>query len=96
MFVLLLVSADRFIEGSAATARHLGVSPLLIGVIDPVNRSFMGIWELSWFYSNDFIIRLEQRFMSTLGQSQPANDPWFAAGRFHRRDETLLRLTYQF
>jgi len=32
-FVLLLVSADRFVEGSAALARHLGLSPLLIGVI---------------------------------------------------------------
>lgn len=32
-FALLLFSADRFIEGSAATARHLGVSPLLIGVL---------------------------------------------------------------
>jgi cation:H+ antiporter len=32
-FVLLLVSADRFVEGAAASARHLGVSPLLIGVI---------------------------------------------------------------
>lgn len=31
-FVLLLLSADRFIEGSAAAARHLGVSPLLIGM----------------------------------------------------------------
>lgn len=32
-FVLLLVSADRFVEGSAAAARHLGLSPLLIGVL---------------------------------------------------------------
>jgi cation:H+ antiporter len=32
-FVLLLVSADRFVEGSAATARHLGMSPLLIGMV---------------------------------------------------------------
>lgn len=32
-FVLLVWSADRFITGSAATAGHLGVSPLLIGII---------------------------------------------------------------
>ena len=32
-FALLLLSADRFVEGAAATARQLGVSSLLIGVI---------------------------------------------------------------
>jgi cation:H+ antiporter len=32
-FLLLLVSADRFVEGSASVARHFGISPLLIGVI---------------------------------------------------------------
>jgi len=30
---LLVWSADRFVEGSAATARHLGMSPLLIGMV---------------------------------------------------------------
>ena len=30
--VLLVWSADRFVEGSAFTARHFGVSPLLIGM----------------------------------------------------------------
>ncbi|QIB66259.1 calcium/sodium antiporter [Kineobactrum salinum] len=30
---LLVWSADRFVEGSAATARHFGVPPLLIGMI---------------------------------------------------------------
>ena len=31
--VLLVWSADRFVEGSAATARHFGMSPLLIGMV---------------------------------------------------------------
>ncbi len=31
--VLLVWSADRFVEGSAATARHFGMPPLLIGMI---------------------------------------------------------------
>lgn len=30
---LLVWSADRFVEGSAATARHFGMSPLLIGMV---------------------------------------------------------------
>ena len=31
--VLLVWSADRFIDGAAATARHFGMSPLLIGMV---------------------------------------------------------------
>ena len=31
--VLLVWSADRFVEGSASTARHLGMPPLLIGMV---------------------------------------------------------------
>jgi cation:H+ antiporter len=31
--VLLVWSADRFVEGSAATARHVGMPPLLIGMV---------------------------------------------------------------
>ncbi len=31
--ILLVWSADRFVEGSSVTARHLGISPLLIGII---------------------------------------------------------------
>lgn len=32
-FALLLWGADRFIEGAAATARHMGLHPLLIGML---------------------------------------------------------------
>ncbi|MFN2330237.1 MAG: calcium/sodium antiporter, partial [Chromatocurvus sp.] len=32
-FVLLLWSADRFVEGAAATARHVGMPSLLIGMV---------------------------------------------------------------
>lgn len=32
-FVILVWSAERFITGSAATARHFGMSPLLIGMV---------------------------------------------------------------
>ncbi|HUH57653.1 MAG TPA: calcium/sodium antiporter, partial [Pseudomonadales bacterium] len=31
--VLLVWSADRFIEGSAVTARHFSMPPLLIGMV---------------------------------------------------------------
>jgi len=32
-FVLLVWSADRFVEGAAAVARHLGMAPLVIGMV---------------------------------------------------------------
>lgn len=32
-FALLVWSADRFVEGAAATARHAGMSPLLVGML---------------------------------------------------------------
>jgi cation:H+ antiporter len=31
--VLMVWSADRFVEGSASTARHFGMPPLLIGMV---------------------------------------------------------------
>ena len=31
--VLLVWSADRFIDGASATARHFGMSPLLVGMV---------------------------------------------------------------
>jgi len=36
---LLVWSADRFVEGSASTARHFGMPPLLIGMV-------IGLWYL--------------------------------------------------
>jgi cation:H+ antiporter len=31
-FILLMLSADRFVHGASAVARNLGVSPLVIGL----------------------------------------------------------------
>ena len=31
--LLLVLSADRFVEASASTARHIGLPPLLIGMV---------------------------------------------------------------
>lgn len=32
-FALLVWSADKFVEGAAATAKHLGMPTLLIGIL---------------------------------------------------------------
>ena len=31
-FIILAWSADRFVNGAAALARHLGISPLIVGL----------------------------------------------------------------
>ena len=37
--VLLVWSADKFVEGAAATAKHLGMPTLLIGMVIRINTS---------------------------------------------------------
>jgi cation:H+ antiporter len=32
-FILLVWSADRFVAGASATATHLGIAPLIVGVV---------------------------------------------------------------
>lgn len=87
--LLMTLAATTFYQGGTLV-------PFLVLAVDPVNRNMLAQWSVDWFYSNDFIIRLEQRFFSTLGQDRPSNDPWFAGGRLRRRDETVIRLTYQY
>jgi hypothetical protein len=70
--------------------------PFVAAAWDPVNQSLEVLYDIDFFYTNDFIIRFSQKYFSTLGRSELSNDPWFAGGRFHRRDETIIRLTYQF
>ncbi len=53
------------------------------------------LWTLGYFYSNDLIITAQQRFFTAFGRNAPSNDPWFI-GRSARRDETGIKLTYQF
>ncbi len=70
--------------------------PTLATVIDPVNANQQVLWGFDYSLTNSVILTLQQRFFTDYGSDVPSNDPWFAGGRNHRRDETTLKATYQF
>ena len=72
------------------------VVPFIASAWDPVNSSEEVLWNIDYFYSNNLIISLQQKFFTTYGSKAPSNDNEFTGGRFDRRDETGVRLTYQF
>lgn len=82
----------------AATSFYRGgtIVPFVANAWDPVDDNYEFLWNVDYYYSNNFIISLQQKLFTTYGSKAPSNDPWFAAGRFDRRDETGVKLTYQF
>jgi hypothetical protein len=72
------------------------VVPFIASAWDPVNDNEEILWNVAYYYSNNFIITLYQNFFTTYGSKAPANNPQYVGGRFDRRDETGVRLTYQF
>lgn len=82
----------------AATSYYYNgrIVPLLAMVADPVNANMQLLWGVDYALSNALILTLQQRFFTDFGADVPSNDPWFAGGRNHRRDETTVKLTYQF
>ena len=86
---LITVAATSFYRGGT-------VVPFIADAWDPVNDNNETLWNVDYYYTNDFIITVAQKFFYTYGSGFPSNDPWFAGGRFDRRDETWFKLTYQF
>jgi hypothetical protein len=70
--------------------------PFIANAWDPVNDNNETLWNVDYYFTNNFIITLQQKFFYTYGSKAASNDPWYAGGRFDRRDETGLKLTYQF
>jgi hypothetical protein len=70
--------------------------PFAAVAIDPVNANLEALYNIDYFYTNNFIITLQQKYFTDFGSDVPSNDPWGAGGRNHRRDETGVKLTYQF
>jgi uncharacterized protein DUF1302 len=70
--------------------------PFVATAIDPVNANAEFLWNFDYFYSNDIIITLQQKFFTDFGSNVPSDDPWGAGGRLHRRDESGVKITYQF
>ena len=82
----------------AATSfyRNGRVVPLLALIGDPVNANLQVLWSADVFLTNALFVTLQQRFFTDFRADVPRNDPWFAGGRNHRRDETAVKVTFQF
>jgi hypothetical protein len=82
--------------GATTFYRGGKVVPLLVYVLDPVNKYNMEvIGSLDYFLTNNLFLNLSQRyFINTT--SQPVYEGWGVAGMNRGRSETGIRLTYQF
>lgn len=76
--------------------RNSTLVPIIANVFDPVNLNFIFLWSLDYFVTNELILTLRQTYCTDFRAKVPSNDPWFVGGRLHRRDETGIKLTYQF
>jgi hypothetical protein len=72
------------------------IVPFIADAWDPVNDNNEVAYNIDYYYTNNFIIQFQQKFYMTYGSKAPSNDPWFVGGRLGRRDETGIKLTYQF
>ncbi|HVO24442.1 MAG TPA: hypothetical protein VMW56_12535, partial [Candidatus Margulisiibacteriota bacterium] len=70
--------------------------PFVAAAWDPVNDNAEFLWTMDYFYTNNFIITLQQKFFTTYGSKVSSDDPWGAGGLNNRRDETGVKVTYQF
>ena len=86
---LVTLAATNFYRGGT-------IVPFLADAWDPVNGNNEVLWNVDYFFTNDLILTLQQKFFMTYGSGAPSNDPWYAGGRFARRDETGIKVTYQF
>jgi hypothetical protein len=82
----------------AGTSFYRGgtVVPFIADAWDPVNDSDEVVWNVDYFYTNDLILTLQQKFFFTYGSKQLSDDAWGVGGRNVRRDETGVKVTWQF
>jgi len=74
------------------------VVPVLGMAVDPVNQWTMeAFWSVDYVVRDDFVVNLAQRyFITPRGHSTPIFATWGLGGFDSGRNETGLRLTYQF
>lgn len=96
-------NADRVLQWEllttlAATSFYWGGTfvPFVAMAIDPMNRNFLAQLKFDYFITNNFIVQLRENFYNDLGSGRPSLDPWGAGGLNARRDETGIKITYQF
>jgi Protein of unknown function (DUF1302) len=95
-------NADRFLQWEmlttlGATSFYLGgtLVPFLAVAIDPMNRALYCQIKFDYFLTNNLIVQLRENFFNDLGSGRPTLDPW-GIGLDARRDETGVKITYQF
>lgn len=69
------------------------INPRGILLFDPANLWVAPMAQVVWQYTPALAITLQERLVFPL--ASPMNDPWFI-GRFGRRNETAIKLTYTF
>ncbi|HSQ01160.1 MAG TPA: DUF1302 family protein [Candidatus Dormibacteraeota bacterium] len=102
-FNMINGNGDKFLQWEmlttlAATSFYAGgtIVPTVAIAIDPMNRNFLAQLSCDYFVTNDLIVQLRENFYNDLGSGRPSLDPWGAGGLNARRDETGLKITYQF
>ncbi|HXG22786.1 MAG TPA: DUF1302 family protein [Methylomirabilota bacterium] len=71
--------------------------PLAFIVLDPINHySAQFSWLVDYYVTPRLIVRLAQSYFFVPGFGGRVDETWGLGGLFRRRDETLMRVTYQF
>ena len=71
--------------------------PLAFLVIDPINHySAQFGWTMDYYLTPRLIVRLAQSYFFVPGFGGQVDETWGLGGLFRRRDETVVRVTYQF
>jgi hypothetical protein len=72
------------------------VVPFISFAWDPGNENFHAAIDLQYFFTNNIVGMIQEKYFTDLHGGPPSLDPWGVGGLNHRRDETILKLTYQF
>ncbi|MGH8009030.1 MAG: DUF1302 family protein, partial [Candidatus Binatia bacterium] len=71
--------------------------PIAFLVIDPMNHySAQFTWIIDYYLTPRLILKLAQSYFFVPGFGGQVDETWGLGGLFRRRDETVIRLTYQF
>lgn len=71
--------------------------PQAFVVLDPINHySSQFTWIADYYVTPSFIVRLAQSYFFVPGYGGKVDEGWGLGGLYRRRDETVLRMTYQF
>lgn len=71
--------------------------PLAFIALDPINHYSAQIgWTVDYFITPNLILRLAQNYFFVPGFGGQVDEAWGLGGLNRRRDETMIRLTYQF